>query len=57
MNVHCVAYRLALATAGAAKNLMPVNEVFETMNSLFKYYDKSTVRSDSFKDIQVRPLL
>ena len=53
LNVHCVAHRLALASADAAKNVIEVQMFLETINTIFKYYEKSALRTAGFKDIQV----
>lgn len=51
--MHCVAHRPALASADAAKNVMEVQVFLETMNSIFKYYEKSALRTAGFREIQV----
>ena len=53
LNVHCVAHRLALASADAAKNVIEVQMFLETINTIFKYYEKSALLTAGFKDIQV----
>lgn len=51
--MHCAAHRLALAIGAAAKNVMPVNSALDTMDSIYKYYEKSTVRTSGLKEMQV----
>lgn len=48
-----MAHRLALAVGNAAQEIMTVNDVIETMNGVFKFYEKSTVKTENFRKVQV----
>lgn len=53
VSIHCVAHRLALALGGAAKLIMDVGSVLDTLDSVYRYYRKSHVRTSTFRTVQV----
>lgn len=54
VSIHCVAHRLALAVAGAAKSHMPINMCLTQLDRIHSYFSKSAVRTSAFVEIQVK---
>lgn len=53
LSVHCVAHRLALAVAAAAKGHMAVNFCLKKLDDIKSYYSKSSTRTSGFRAVQV----
>ena len=52
INIHCVAHRLALAIGGAGNKVMKVKFVLEKLDSIYRYYEKSFVRTAGLRSVQ-----
>ena len=52
VSIHCVAHRLALAVASAAKHHSSINLCLSTLDSVHSYYSKSPVRNATFISVQ-----
>ena len=50
---HCVAHRLALASAQVANDIRCLNEFKDVLQQLFRFYHNSGVRMSGLKAIQV----
>ena len=49
-SIHCQNHRLALAAKDSFKSIPEFQDVDDTMNFLFKYYDNSAVKSHSLRE-------
>ena len=52
ISIHCQNHRLALAAKDSFKSIPDFQDVDDTMNFLFKYYDNSAVKSHSLEKLQ-----
>ena len=51
--MHCVAHRLALAIGGAGNKVIKVKYVLEMLDSIYRHYEKSFVRTAGLRSVQV----
>ncbi|XP_069110144.1 zinc finger protein 862-like [Argopecten irradians] len=52
INIHCVAHRLALASAQATDNIPYLRKFKDIMQQLFRFYQNSAVRMSGLKEIE-----
>ncbi|XP_070536911.1 zinc finger protein 862-like [Ptychodera flava] len=50
---HCIAHRLALAVGQAVNKVDYIKKFNDTLDVLFRFYEKSPVRASALKQIQV----
>ena len=52
ISIHCMAHRLALCTSQAANGIPYLSKFKETLTALYRYFDKSALRSQSLTEFQ-----
>ena len=52
LNVHCIAYRLALCTSQAAESVPAMKDYLEVITSIYSYFKYSPCKKDQMANIQ-----
>ena len=52
VSIHCMAHRLALCTSQAANGILYLAKFKEILTALYRYFDKSALRSQSLAEFQ-----